>query len=79
VLDLRGNFVAKIPPGRGLGPIFPPGRYGRAAVGSDSGCDDRLTWDGRDDSGRIVPAGVYLIRFQGDGKRITKPVVWRGR
>ena len=79
VLDLRGNFVAKILPGRGLGPIFPPGRYGRAAVGSDSGCDDRLTWDGRDDSGRIVPAGVYLIRFQGDGKRITKPVVWRGR
>jgi hypothetical protein len=79
VLDIRGNTVAKILPGRGLGPVFPPGRYGRVAFGSDSGCDDRLTWDGRDEGGRFVPGGVYLIRFRGDGKALTKPVVWRGR
>jgi hypothetical protein len=79
VLDLRGNLVAKILPGRGLGPVFPPGRYGRAAIGSDSGCDDRLTWDGRDAAGRFVPSGVYLIRFSGDGKTTTTKVVWKGR
>ena len=43
ILDLHGNHVAKITPGRGLGPLFLPGQYGRASVGSDSGCDDRLT------------------------------------
>jgi hypothetical protein len=79
VLDLRGNYVAKLLPGRGLGPVLPPGRYGRAATGADSGCDERFTWDGRDAGGRTVPPGVYLVRFQGDGKRLTKPVVWKGR
>ena len=79
VLDIRGNRVAGILPGRGLGPIFPPGRYGRAAVGSDSGCDDRLTWDGRDDAGRFVPSGVYLIRFRGDGVTISRKVLFKGR
>jgi len=79
VLDLRGNLVANILPGRGLGPVFPPGRYGRAAIGSDSGCDDRLTWDGRDGTGRFVPSGVYLIRFRGDGRTSTTRVVWKGR
>lgn len=79
VLDLHGSHVAQITPGRGLGPIFPPGRYGRAAVGSDSGCDDRLTWDGRDDTGRTVPPGVYLIRFVGDGITATKRLLFKGR
>ena len=54
VLDLRGNHVKRILPGRGLGGTLPPGRYGRVALGSDTGCDDRLTWDGTDDSGRFV-------------------------
>ena len=79
VLDLRGNHVAQLLPGRGLGPLFPASRYGRASVGSDSGCDDRFTWDGRDDRGRMVPAGVYIIRFRGDGVVDTKKVVFRGR
>jgi hypothetical protein len=79
ILDLRGNHVAQVTPGRGLGPIYPPGRYGRAAVGSDSGCDDRLTWDGRDDSGRTVPPGVYLVRFVGDGITATKRLLFKGR
>lgn len=79
VLDLRGNYVAKILPGHGVGSVLPPGRYGRAATGAESGCDERFTWDGRDAGGRSVPPGVYLIRFQGDGKRISKPVMWKGR
>jgi hypothetical protein len=78
ILDMRGNHVARIVPGRGLGPL-PPSRYGRAQVGSASGCDDRFTWDGRDDNGRYVPMGVYLIRFQGDRAILTQKVLWRGR
>ena len=78
ILDLRGNHVAKIMPGRGLGPVFPPSRYGRAAIGSESGCDNRLTWNGRDDNGRFVPAGAYLIRFRGGGITAHQKVLWRG-
>ncbi len=29
----------------------------------------RLAWDGRDDAGRLAPAGVYLARLQVDGER----------
>ena len=79
MLDLHGNHVAKVTPGRGLGPVFPPGLYGREVVGGDSGCDSRLTWDGRDDAGRTVPPGVYLIRFVGDGITSTKRVLFKGR
>lgn len=83
ILDVRGTHVARILPGRGLGlgsaGTLPPGRYGRAALGSDSGCDERLAWDGTDSRGRIVPAGVYLIKFTGDGHTETKRVLFRGR
>ena len=79
ILDLRGNFVTRILPRPGLGPVFPPGRYGRATVGSDAGCNDQFTWDGRDQGGRSVPPGVYLIRFVADRSTKTTAVVWRGR
>lgn len=79
VLDIRGNHVKTILPGRGLGAILPPGRYGRVALGSDSGCDERLTWDGTDDTGRTVPPGVYIIRFTGDGVASMRKVLFRGR
>ncbi len=79
ILDLRGNRVRRILPGRGLGGTLPPGRYGRVALGQDTGCDDRLSWDGTDESGRFVPPGVYLIRFTGDGERFVRKVLFRGR
>lgn len=79
VLDIRGNRVARILPGRGLGGTLPPGRYGRVAFGSDSGCDERLSWNGTDDSGRVVKPGVYLIKFTGDGVTTIKKVLFRGR
>ncbi len=78
VIDIRGNHVATILPGRGVGTTLPPGRYGRAEVGSDSGCDSRLTWDGTSDDGRTVPPGVYLIRFRGDGKVFHRSMLWKG-
>lgn len=79
ILDLRGNHVAQIAPGHGLGPVYSAGRYGRAAVGADTGCDDRFTWDGRDDTGRTVPPGVYLVRFVGDGVTSTKKLLFKGK
>ncbi|HVZ48745.1 MAG TPA: hypothetical protein VG916_08185 [Gemmatimonadaceae bacterium] len=79
VFDIHGNHVKTILPGRGLGGILPPGRYGRVALGSDSGCDDRLTWDGTDDRGHFVPAGVYIVRFSGDRVTATRKVLFRGR
>jgi hypothetical protein len=32
----------------------------------------RVAWDGRDDSGRRVSAGVYLYRFEADSTRTTR-------
>ncbi len=37
--------------------------------------NDRLVWNGRDDDGRLVPAGVYFIRARGDGAQVTRRVV----
>jgi hypothetical protein len=79
VLDLRGNHVAHLIPRRGGANTFAPGRYGRVAPGSDTGCDDRFTWHGTDDSGRLVRPGVYLVRFTGDGSSTIKRVLFRGR
>ncbi|MBN1825474.1 MAG: T9SS type A sorting domain-containing protein [Candidatus Eisenbacteria bacterium] len=33
------------------------------------------TWDGRDDTGRAVPSGIYLIRMRTEGETITRKVV----
>ena len=79
VLDLRGNHVTTILPGRDLGGTLPPGRYGRAAVGSSSGCDSRLTWDGTTDGGSVVPPGVYLLRLKADGVTSQRKMLFKGR
>jgi len=34
----------------------------------------RLTWDGRDQDGRVVPSGVYLVRLQAGGVRVSRKV-----
>jgi flagellar hook assembly protein FlgD len=33
-----------------------------------------LTWDGRDESGRRAPSGVYLYRLVGPGLRAVRKV-----
>jgi hypothetical protein len=35
----------------------------------------RFDWDGRDDSGRVVPGGVYLYRLQTRGTTMTRKMV----
>jgi hypothetical protein len=35
-----------------------------------------LEWDGRDDSGAMVPGGVYFAQAQAAGSRVTAKLVW---
>jgi hypothetical protein len=34
-----------------------------------------ISWDGRDDNGAIVPAGIYLISLTSGGHRVTEKIV----
>ncbi|MCE9626493.1 MAG: hypothetical protein K8R56_01075, partial [Candidatus Eisenbacteria bacterium] len=49
VYDLRGRLVRGLYTSQTRGALTP----------SDANAD---TWDGRDDRGRIVPPGIYVIR-----------------
>lgn len=80
VYDLRGRSVRTLVPSNEVSGYLPAGRYGRGAPGgSPAGCDPRFTWDGTARDGRIVPAGVYLLRFTADGTTQTRKMVFRGR
>ena len=81
VLDLRGNDVRSLIPSAEFpaAATLPAGRYGRASEGSDSGCDPRLSWDGRDHTGRMVPPGVYLIRLRAQGVETFRKALFKGR
>ena len=79
VLDLRGALVYRFIPGPDFPSTLPAGRYGRGVISGGSLCDPRLTWDGTTSDGRVVPAGVYLYRFQGGGTVQFKRIVFRGR
>ena len=79
VHDIRGHRVRTMIPGALPGQLE-PGRYGRASELDGTGCDPKLQWDGTADDGRVVPAGVYLLRFKADGQAETmKKILVRGR
>jgi hypothetical protein len=78
VHDVRGNLVRRILPNAGTPQFLAPGRYGRAAPSADAGCDPKLTWDGRDANGSVVPRGVYLIRLRAGGDQSIKKAVFQG-
>jgi len=78
IYDLRLREVKHIVPGA-LGGTLPAGAYGRQNDASQSGCDARLAWDGRDDTGRIVPAGVYVAVFDADGVHTVKKILFKGQ
>ena len=78
VLDLRGNPVRHFVPGPDFPSVMTAGRYGRGAPGGPT-CDPRLTWDGRDDAGDMVPAGVYLYKLKVGDVILFKRIVFRGR
>ena len=37
--------------------------------------DDWVEWDGKDDSGREMPAGPYTVLYTKDGKRLNKLIL----
>lgn len=76
VYDLRGRHVRTIVPGV-LPAQLDSGAYGRQS-GTDGGCDGSLQWDGRDATGRNVPAGVYIAVFKADGLRSTIKILYKG-
>ena len=69
--------VRNIIPGRSMSGSLVRGAYGRKNVDT-GGCNPNFTWDGRDDSGRLVPTGVYIVVFEGDGPRQYKKIVFKG-
>jgi len=77
--DLRGQRVRTMVPGPGLPSELPSGRYGRLSEFEASGCDPRLAWDGSADDGRIVPPGIYLVRFIAGSRSEFKKVLFLGR
>jgi hypothetical protein len=79
IWTLRGVRVRRLLPNASLGEFLAPRRYGREIPGSGRGCDPDFEWDGRDDSGDLVPAGVYLMRFRAEGVETVKKIVFRGR
>jgi hypothetical protein len=79
VFDIRGRRVRQLIPGEGVGSTLRAGRYGRESEWSDTGCDPRLAWDGLGEDGRIVPAGVYLVRLSAGNQELVKKIVFRGR
>ena len=61
----------------------PPGRGARADVLDLAGRHVRAfgqsgaaIWDGRDEGGRRVPAGVYLARVTSGTESITRKLIW---
>jgi gliding motility-associated-like protein len=41
---------------------------------NQTGIGTTLTWDGKDDSGNVVPGGAYLYKITGEGKSFTGTV-----
>ncbi|HUF30343.1 MAG TPA: hypothetical protein VMM77_06725 [Gemmatimonadaceae bacterium] len=78
IFDIRANRVRQLVPSPAVPALMPAGRYGRA-LDSGGGCDPLFAWDGADDHGRPVAAGVYLLRLTADGQALTKKIVFRGR
>ncbi len=36
---------------------------------------DKITWDGSDDSGRKLPAGIYFVQVETEGHKMTKKAI----
>ena len=79
VHDLRGRLVRRLIPRKGCGTgalALEAGEYGREGAVEEGPCV-LLHWDGRDDRGRRVRAGVYLLRLAtGDGEDVRRIVFW---
>jgi hypothetical protein len=79
VYDMRGRLVRNLIPGKGCGSVeLPPGIYGREGGSPSEPCTSS-TWDGNDNGGRRVSAGVYLLRLRaGSVTEVRRVVFWPG-
>jgi hypothetical protein len=77
VFDIRGRLVRRLIPGPGCPPVeLEVGLYGRDETHAADPCQD-YAWDGRDDRGGRVPAGVYLLRLRAGGVvQVRRVVFW---
>jgi hypothetical protein len=78
IYSLRGVRVRRLLPNPEFGELLGARRYGQPAPGSGAPCDPRFEWDGTDDRGDRLPAGVYLLRFKAEGVETVKKIVFRG-
>jgi hypothetical protein len=78
VFDIRGRLVRRLIPERGCAPVMlPAGVYGREGE-KDAGPCQSYSWNGRDDSDRDLPQGVYLLRLKAGGVvDVRRMVLWR--
>ncbi len=76
IYDIRGRLVRRLIPGPGCSSVrLEPGPYGREGAVPDP-CVV-LTWDGRNERGRRMGPGVYLLRLKADGvEEIRRIVFW---
>lgn len=77
IYDIRLRQVRTIVPGAIGDGVLPIGVYGRDPQ-TQVGCDPLISWDGRDDNGRFVPAGVYIAEFRANGSSTTRKILYRG-
>lgn len=78
IFDIRGRLIRRLAPSATVPSSLPAGRYGRPAGDAPGTCDDRFAWDGRDESGTYVRAGVYVYRLTAPGFQDTKRIVFAG-
>ncbi len=77
VLDLRGRLVRRlIPADPSCGIVrLEPGIYGRGVPAAPDPCVSTF-WDGRDEQGREVPRGVYILRLRSAGKADSRRMLF---
>ena len=78
IFDIRLRRVRQIVPGPIGNGVLGVNTYGRSDIDTKSGCDPRLTWDGRDDHGQFVPPGIYIAQFVANGKSSTVKMMYKG-
>ena len=78
IFDLRGRLVRRLAPSATVPSSLPAGRYGRPAGDAPGTCDERFAWDGRDEGGAFVRAGVYIYRLSAPGFQEAKRIVFAG-
>ena len=77
IYSLNLHRVRNLIPGSSATSSFIAGIYGRSHDNA-MGCDMAYSWDGRDDVGRFVPAGVYIAEFRANGQTTIKKIYFKG-